>query len=233
MDSDNLGIRTKSQRARPGVKGSPSATRGDGLVERLAEEISASVFPPGSRLDEVTLAARYGVSRTPVREALRQLEATGLIERRPFRGAIVSAPSPQLLADMFASAGEIESICARLSATMMTTAERNALRKAHDKMGELVRGKNKDAYTDANIAFHDKLYAGSHNVTLAGFARDLRRRLLPFRRSQFETSGRVAQSFAEHEQIVRAIERKNGDEAADLMRHHTRLIEAPEDCLRS
>lgn len=215
------------------MKVSPTATRGDGLVELLADEISASVFPPGSRLDEVTLAARYGVSRTPVREALRQLEATGLIERRPFRGAIVSAPSPQLLADMFASAGEIEAICARLSATTMTTAERNALRKAHDKMSDLVRAKNRDGYSEANLAFHDKLYAGSHNVTLAGFARDLRRRLLPFRRTQFQSGDRLAQSYAEHEQIVRAIERKNGDEAAESMRHHTRLIETPDEPLHT
>ena len=108
---------------------------------------------------------------------------------------------------------------------MMTTAERNALRKAHDKMGELARAKHRDAYSDANIAFHDRLYVGSHNVTLAGFARDLRRRLQPFRRSQFESNERLAQSFAEHEKIVVAIERGKGDEAAALMRHHTRLAE--------
>lgn len=204
-------------------------TRGDNLVERLAGEISASIFPPGCRLDEVTLAARYGVSRTPVREALRQLESTGLIERRPFRGAIVSQPTPEALADMFVAASEIEAICARLAALSMTAAERNALRKAHDKMGEVSRGKGKDAYHDVNIAFHERIYAGAHNATIATAGRDLRRRLSPFRRGQFEAADRIAQSYAEHEEIVRAIERGHGDEAAMLMRQHMRQVEASID----
>ena len=100
-------------------------------------------------------------------------------------------------------------------------------------MSDLVRAKNRDGYSEANLAFHDKLYAGSHNVTLAGFARDLRRRLLPFRRTQFQSGDRLAQSYAEHGQIVRAIEQKNGDEAADSMRHHTRLLEAPDQPSRT
>ena len=201
-------------------------TRGDNLVEKLAGEISTSVFPPGSRLDEVTLAARYGVSRTPVREALRQLESTGLIERRPFRGAIVSQPTPEALADMFVGASEIEATCSRLAALAMTAAERTTLRKAHDKMSDVARGKGRDAYHDANFAFHERIYAGAHNATMATVARDLRRRLSPFRRGQFEAADRISQSYAEHEEIVRAIERGNADEAAVLMRQHMRQVEA-------
>lgn len=204
-----------------------SITRGDNLVEKLASEIASAVFPPGSRLDEVTLATRYGVSRTPVREALRQLESTGLIERRPFRGAIVSAPSPEALADIFSAASEIEAACARLAAMAMTATERSALRKAHDKIGEITRSRSKDAYRDANESFHERLYAGTHNATLAAIARDLRRRLRPFQRTQFEPDGRMSRSYAEHEEIVQAIERGNGDAAAALMRHHMRQHEEP------
>ena len=201
-------------------------TRGDNLVERLATEISTSVFPPGSRLDEVTLATRYGVSRTPVREALRQLESTGLIERRPFRGAIVSQPSPELLADLFVAASEIEATCTRLAALAMTAAERGTLRKLHDRMGDVARGKGADAYREVNLAFHERIYAGAHNATLATAARDLRRRLSPFRGGQFERADRISQSYAEHEEIVRAIERGNCEEAASLMRQHMSQVEA-------
>lgn len=211
--------------ARP-AKPAPAITRGDNLAERLADDITASVFEPGSRLDEVRLAARYGTSRTPVREALRQLEATGLVERRPYRGAIVTSPSPELLAEMFTAASEVEASCARLAALAMTAAERNALRKTHDKMGEVARATNRDGYAEANAAFHERIYAGTHNTTLGALGRDLRRRLMPFRRAQFQADDRVRQSHDEHEGIVRAIERGNADEAASLMRQHIRLVEA-------
>ena len=108
----------------------------------------------------------------------------------------------------------------------MNAAERGALRKAHDKMGEISRGKGKDAYHDVNIAFHERIYAGTHNATVATIARDLRRRLSPFRHGQFEVADRIPQSYAEHEEIVRAIERGNGEEAATLMRQHMRQVEA-------
>ncbi len=230
---DDLANMTSKPAPRAKAPPKPAApiTRGDGLAERLADEITASVFGPGVRLDEVTLAARYGTSRTPVREALRQLEATGLVERRPYRGAVVSAPSPQRLAEMFVAAGEIEANCARLAATAMTATERNGLRKLHDKMGDLARSKNRDAYAEANVNFHEKLYVGAHNATMGGFGRDLRRRLMPFRRAQFQSGDRLAQSFKEHEDIVRAIERGQGDEASTLMRHHMRLVEAAVDNL--
>lgn len=203
-----------------------ATTRGDGLVESLADEITSGALAPGSRLDEVTLANRFGTSRTPVREALRQLEATGLVERRPYRGAVVSAPTPTRLAEMFVAAGEIEANCARLAALAMTAAERNSFRRAHDKMSDLVRGGDPTAYAEGNAAFHDRIYAGAHNAFLEGFSRDLRRRLMPFRRAQFHTADRLALSFAEHEDIVRAIERGQADEAAFRMRYHMRLVEA-------
>ena len=201
-------------------------TRGDGLAELLADEITSRVLAPGARLDEVTLATRFGLSRTPVRDALRQLEATGLVERRPFRGAVVSAPDAAALATMFMAAGEIEASCARLAALTMSAAERNAMRRNHEKMSDLVRAGKRSDYADANMFFHDRIYAGAHNSILEGFARDLRRRLMPFRRAQFNTIERLGQSFTEHDEIVQAIERGQGDEAAARMRFHMRLVEA-------
>jgi DNA-binding GntR family transcriptional regulator len=108
----------------------------------------------------------------------------------------------------------------------MTASERNGLRRSHEKMSDLVRAGNRSGYADANTLFHDLIYTGAHNAILEGFARDLRRRLMPFRRAQFNTIERLGLSFAEHGEIVVAIERGQGDEAGARMRYHMRLVEA-------
>src|SRR4051812_204613 len=90
------------------------------LASEVADAILSGVLQPGSRLDEYMLADRYGTSRTPVREALRQLATTGLIELRPRRGAIVSQVTAEQLETLFVAMGELEATCARLSALSMT-----------------------------------------------------------------------------------------------------------------
>jgi DNA-binding GntR family transcriptional regulator len=106
----------------------------DKLAEDLAETILSGEFAPGYRLDEQALAQRYSVSRTPVREALRQLATTGLIEIRPRRSAIVAKVSPAQLEELFVAMGELEAGCARLAAMSMTLSERRALQTLHDEM---------------------------------------------------------------------------------------------------
>ena len=211
------------------AESSGAVTRVDGLAERLADEITTGALLPGSRLDEVSLATRFKVSRTPVREALRQLEATGLVERRPYKGAIVAAPSPRRLAEMFTAMGEIESTCARLAATAMTGPERRALLALHERMEELVRAGDPLLYAEQNVSFHEMIYGGAQNDLLATIARDLRRRLAPFRRAQFQAQGRLVRSHAEHEEIVRSIEHGEAEKAASVMRQHMTRVEAAFD----
>ncbi|MGC8525396.1 MAG: GntR family transcriptional regulator, partial [Acidibrevibacterium sp.] len=117
----------------------PATTRADDLAQRLADAITSGALPAGTRLDEHAVAARFAVSRTPVREALRQLAAAGLIERRPYRGAIVTTVSPARLAEMFVAMAEIEAVCARQAALAMTARERHDLRAFHASMAALVR----------------------------------------------------------------------------------------------
>ena len=85
------------------------------LRDRIEDRIATGIYAPGERLDETTLAEHFGVSRTPVREALQQLAAGGLVELRGRRGAIVSAPDPARLMEMFDVMAELEAMCGRLA----------------------------------------------------------------------------------------------------------------------
>ena len=109
-------------------------TLAEELHLQLADEIVRGVLVPGSALDEMELARRFRVSRTPVREAIRQLSANGLIEARAHRGAVVARPSETRLAEMFETMAELEALCAKLAAERMTGAERRALEAAHETL---------------------------------------------------------------------------------------------------
>jgi DNA-binding GntR family transcriptional regulator len=200
-------------------------TRGEKLAEQLANAIVAGEYAPGFHLDEHQLAQRFGVSRTPVREALRQLAATGLIEMRPRRGALVAAVTGEELETMFVAMAELEASCARLAALRMTPLERRRLQALHESMAGLVRAGDPEAYADANQSFHLGIYAGAHNAVVNDFTASLRRRLSPFRRAQFRTLGRLPRSHAEHEAVVRAILTGNAAAAHAAMLHHVSLVE--------
>ena len=198
-------------------------------TERLAEQVSNAIlsgeFVPGARLDEQQLAQRFGVSRTPVREALRQLATSGLIELRPRRGALVASVSQDELETLFVAMAEMEASCARLSALRMTPLERRRLQALQEAMGGLVRDGDTDGYADANQTLHLTLYAGSHNPVIADFTSGLRRRLAPFRRAQFRTEGRLPRSHAEHGAVVQAILGGDAVAAHAAMLHHVSLVE--------
>ncbi len=107
-------------------------TRAEDLRRQIADDIVRGGLAPGAPLDETELAQRFKVSRTPVREALRQLAASGLVEARPHRGAVVARPSPERLGAMFEAMAELEALCAGLAAERMKPAERRRLEALHD-----------------------------------------------------------------------------------------------------
>jgi DNA-binding GntR family transcriptional regulator len=199
------------------------------LTEKLAAAIADGILngtlEPGLRLDEATLAQQHGVSRTPVREALRQLAMSGLIDMRPRKGAVVSKATPEQIESLFVAMAEMEATCARLAAMSMTPVERRRLQARHEAMMALAAAGDPDAYSDANNAFHSAIYAGAHNAPLAEFTVGLRRRVGPFRRAQFRMEGRLLRSSQEHDAVVRAI--LSGDAAAAhaSMLHHVSLVE--------
>jgi DNA-binding GntR family transcriptional regulator len=191
----------------------------------MAEAILSGEFAPGYRLDEQLLAQRYDVSRTPVREALRQLATTGLIEIRPRRGAIVSQVTPAQLEELFVAMAELEATCARLAAMSMAPTERRRLAMLHERMGEVARRDDATAFADDNHLLHTMIYKGAHNAVIAEMAIGLRRRLSPFRRAQFQLEGRPSRSFAEHDAVVSAILKGDATAAHSAMLHHVTLVE--------
>ena len=197
----------------------------DKLANAMAEAILSGEFAPGYRLDEQLLAQRYEVSRTPVREALRQLATTGLIEIRPRRGAIVTKVTPRQLEELFVAMGELEATCARLAAMSMSPTERRRLQALHDRMGNPARQQDAEAFADDNHLLHTMIYAGAHNSVIEELAVGLRRRLSPFRRAQFQLEGRPPRSHAEHDEVVSAIIRGDANAAHAAMLHHVTLVE--------
>ncbi|MCJ8141551.1 GntR family transcriptional regulator [Ancylobacter sp. A5.8] len=207
-------------------------TRTEKLAADLASAILDGTLEPGSRLDEHMLAERYGTSRTPVREALRQLATSGLIELRPRRGAVVTQVTSEQLDTLFVAMGELEATCARLSALSMTPIERRRLDALHESMGEMTARGDVAAYTASNTVFHTMFYAGAHNVVVSEMTIALRRRLAPFRQAQFRAPGRLARSHAEHGAVVKAVLGGDAAGAHAAMLHHVSLVEDAFDQLQ-
>lgn len=196
------------------------STTTDDVRERLADEIMLGELPPGSRLDEQSLAQRFGVSRTPVREALKQLAVTGLVEARPHKGVVVSAVTPERLALMFDAMADLEAACARRAAMRMDDSERQALTQLHAQSHEAVLAGDFERYDQLNRDFHALILRGCHNDYLAEAAQALRLRVIPFRRAQFLNPARIEESYAEHEALVAAILARDADTAFAVMHGH-------------
>lgn len=200
-------------------------TSAEEIRQALAARIIRGELAPGTPLDETSLAADFGVSRTPIREALRLLAASGLIDQKPHSRALVAKPDEATLAGMFEVMGYLEALCAGLSAVAMTAAEREALDALHLRMASVVRNGDHAAYVDANEAFHSTIYDGAHNTYLSDLTRSTRQRLQPFRRAQFQALGRLSRSHAEHGVVVDAIMQGDRAKAEWAMRQHIAIVE--------
>jgi DNA-binding GntR family transcriptional regulator len=199
-------------------------TRAEELRLQLADDIVRGALAPGAPLDESEIARRFSVSRTPVREALRQLVASGLVSSRAHRGAVVARPSIERLTGMFEAMAELEALCAGLAAERMPPAERQGLEAVHEELRLLSYAGNPDRFHEVNERFHNAIYAGSQNGYIAEMTLATRVRVQPFRRAQFRNLGRLAKSQAEHDRVVVAIMRGDRTGAASAMRAHIELV---------
>jgi DNA-binding GntR family transcriptional regulator len=216
--------KTAVQRGERAVSYPDKITRAEELRLQLADEIVRGALRPGTALDETDIARRFSVSRTPVREALRQLVASGLVEARAHRGAVVAQPSIERLTAMFEAMAELEALCAGLAAERMTPAERHRLEAVHEELRVLSHAGNPDRFHEVNERFHNMIYAGSQNWYIAEITLATRVRVQPFRRAQFRNLGRLAKSHAEHDRVVEAILRGDRAGAAAAMRAHIGLV---------
>lgn len=190
------------------------------LKEKIEESIATGIFPPGMKLDEIDLANKFGVSRTPIREALIQLASNGLIEIRPRRGAIVTPINPKSLFEMFEVMAELEALCAKLAARRITDEELKNLVKTHEECKQNDILENPDLYYHKNEEFHLALYKASHNEFLIEQTTMLHKRLRSFRRLQLRVRGRIQSSLKEHEEIINAISKGDAELASQCARQH-------------
>ena len=190
----------------------------------LADAIVRGEIGPGVALDEAALAERFQCSRTPIREAIRQLEAIGFAEARPHRGAVVPLFTPEKLTEMFAVMADMEALCARNAARYATPEERRQLEAAHLSCRDAAAMGEIDAYYEANLRFHETIYAIGHNGFLAEVTLGVRNRVAPFRKAQFRSIGRLRESVEEHEKVVQAVLAGDAEAAADAMRSHMQVV---------
>jgi DNA-binding GntR family transcriptional regulator len=188
--------------------------------DAVEQDIVTGFYSPGDRLEEASLAARHMVSRTPIREALIQLSAVGLVQIVPNRGAFVTQLTVAELIEMFEVMGELEAMCARLAARRIRAEQLARLEEAQSACVAAEQTGNSDEYYYANAEFHRLIYEASGNGFLAENAHALQRRLKPYRRLQLRVPGRLNSSLAEHEEVLAAIRARDDDRARDAMRAH-------------
>ncbi|PWR03012.1 GntR family transcriptional regulator [Meridianimarinicoccus roseus] len=199
------------------------------IAAQLEAEIIAGQIAAGTRLDEQSLTRRFGVSRTPVREALHALVARSLAQRIHYRGVVVTEITRDRVEEMFDAMGEIEALCGRLAAERMSIGERAGLEDLHRRMGEITGQGDASAYETANATFHELILHGTHNPDLIELGATLRLKLAPFRKSQLQSAERIARSNEEHGAIVNAILDRDPAEADRTLRRH--LISAAREVL--
>lgn len=188
----------------------------DDVHAALLSGILEGKYQPGDILNEIPLAEEFGVSRTPVREALQRLSAASLVERGPRRAVIVSKVPIQTLYALFEAMGEVEALVARFAALRMSELERQALNAAVEA-GE----DSSLPFEEVNRRFHKALRNGAHNPVLEEVLDDLEMRSMPWRLVQFRRrADRIAPSQREHRAIAAAITAQDANEAQRLMRAH-------------
>ncbi|MGE4480209.1 GntR family transcriptional regulator [Acidocella sp.] len=206
----------------------PSAEMGREAGETLASRIRTSLadaitsgrIAPGSEIDEQELAQRFGASRTPVREALRELASTGLVIIEPRRGARVVEMTVERIGELFELMAEIEAICVRFATNRINARERAALAHVHAAALKAVQAEDLDGYDRLNQEFHAMIYSATRNQEIQSHALALRQRGAPFRRAQFRGMERLRASWTEHDAILQSLFAGDGDHAARLMRAH-------------
>ena len=190
------------------------------LKLKIEHDILMFKLKPGERLDESRLAERFGSSRTPVREALRQLAAEGFVRIRTHRGAVVSGLSMAELIDMFEMMAIYEGVCSRLAAKHATPEEMAQIAESHEICRARCDADDIEGYCVANARFHDAIYRASHNGYLIKQTISIRNRLGAYRRFQLRRNNRLRDSVREHQAVIDALKAGDADAADRRMRDH-------------
>jgi DNA-binding GntR family transcriptional regulator len=188
------------------------------VAERLREQIFNRELEPGAWIDEQKLTLAYGISRTPLREALKVLAVEGLVTMKVRRGAYVTEMSAEDVTQVYRLLGLLESDAAAHVAESASEAEMGELGELHALLERQMSAR--DAFFDANERFHLRLLSMAGNRWREQVVRDLRKVMKLNRHHSLFKTGRLAESLAEHRALMAALQARNGPEAARLMRAH-------------
>ena len=199
------------------------ARTADKLISDIRNEVSSGILKPGDQLEVTALAERFGVSRTPIREAIRTLVESGVLETRPRKGSFVRVLSAKQLLDLFQVAAELEGMACRLAALSLTKENGEAIESGLAKCTQAAEFQNNVEYAMANLDFHTAIHNASGNDWLIEQLRQLQINLNSYRTMPYEIRGRLKKSTDEHKIICDAILSGDGEHACNLMRDHMML----------
>lgn len=190
------------------------------VAERLRQRIFAHELPPGTWIDEQKLAEQYGISRTPLREALKVLASEGLVTLKPRRGCYVTEISGEDVNDIFPIMALLEGRCTHQAVERATPADVNELAAIHESLEQAARDGQIERFFEANSEFHKKIQELSGNRWMLTVIQDLRKVLKLSRLHSLSLEGRLQQSLNEHRSIMAAIRAGKADEAERAMHDH-------------
>jgi DNA-binding GntR family transcriptional regulator len=194
------------------------------LHRELEQAILKGALKPGDRLDEQEIAQRYGVSRTPVREAFRLLGANDLVDLRSRQGVIVRKIGVNTLLEMFQVMAELEGLCARLASRRMSPEQMAQMQAVHERLTVAARGVDAAEFDAINMEFHGIIHDAARNIYLAEQTRQLRNRVAPFLRRVTYKPHRFVTTIKEHGDIIDAIGAHDAERAHAAMRLHVNLL---------
>lgn len=208
--------------------GRPKRLQPQSMRVRVADELRAMIISgelsPGASLSEMTLSDTFGVSRTPIREAIKQLQIEGLVEVRPRVGTFVAAPSRREITELFQMKELLEGAAARLLALRGRVPEVDRLEAVLKEADDAVRDGDEERYAGCVHEFHELIVRGADNSKLESHYRTLMNQLAYARlvRTSLAQPGRLTESDHEHHRVVELILAKDGDGAERAMREHVR-----------
>lgn len=182
---------------------------------------------PGDPLDEAALAEQYQVSRTPVREALIQLQVQGIVTSLPRGGMIVAKMDLQQLMSLWELLAELEGVAVRLACQRMTPDELRAIVLHHEASAAIVEADDVAGWQDSNLGFHELIYRATRNPYLRQEVLRIRTRTGFYRKHAFGALGRIKASFEQHRQVVLALQQGDAHAAAEAMVAHMRPEQSP------
>lgn len=192
----------------------------DVVFNTLRQAILKGELKPGERLMEIQLANKLGVSRTPIREAIRKLELEGLVLMIPRKGAEVADITEKSLRDVLEVRKALEELAVQLACEKITREEIRELEKAGEEFKKVLKSKDVTEIAEADVRFHDVIYMATDNQKLIQLLNNLSEQMYRYRVEYLKEEGVFGQLTAEHDEIIKQITKREKENAAKIVCQH-------------